>query len=341
MHMRHMDKRVLLFSSDARPLYKGDIFRALALPDDHTLQFRYPRKYVELEFRDKPNDLVGKEAVIFFLSGNDQATVSEERKLKPHPIRACTIQDAFPDQDTQQIMLILRLGEFVNCDIEDITDARKLPPHSFVTDASIKDLRVVAWLDRVDSIKQHFPGILFYRLGAILSGDGPISPSYSRERRISHFVLDEESEYSIECSYYDPDGGGAPLKIDVSADALQVLNLFEFGGGADLDTKRLPLTTRTLKARSAPAYLKFHRQGLIGGDPNYVEIHWQLGQKSWKPFLFGVLTMLGAFGLFLGQTGLKNSKGEAFDWAEIAIRFGGTIVVGFVAGCLFKLFNKV
>ena len=37
---------IALFSSDARDLYKADVFRALALPAGYVLHFRYPQKYV-------------------------------------------------------------------------------------------------------------------------------------------------------------------------------------------------------------------------------------------------------------------------------------------------------
>lgn len=104
------DKTVILFSSDATDLYKGDIFRILALPEEYTIQFRYERKYVLENFRDNPTNLVNRKAIVFFLSGNDLKKAAEERKLIQHPIRCCTIREAFLDEGTDQIILILKLA---------------------------------------------------------------------------------------------------------------------------------------------------------------------------------------------------------------------------------------
>lgn len=344
-----MDKRILLFSSDAKTLYKGDVFRALALPMDHTLQFRYPRKYVLGEYRDNPKSLRGRDGVIIFLSGNDTSKPEVERKLERHPIRECLILDAFSDPESEQVILILRLGLFVNCMVEDITDPRSLPPSIFLTETNVSDLRKTGWLVAVKSVEEWFPATLFYQISQVRRGEKVIGPSYSEELRLSQYSLREETDYYIECTYYDCGSNGAPLKIDVSAEAaLDVSKLFEFGGGAEGDTKRLPLKTRTLKVRSAPVYMRFHSVVLQGSppqsecnDPNYVEIHFQLIQNPWKPWQFGALTGVGAFGLLIAQSGFKDSVGNYLDWTNVLWGIVGAVIMGTVAGLLFRLFNKI
>src|SRR6266480_3485491 len=125
-------KRIIFFSSDASDLYKADIFRVLALPDGYTIQFRYERQYVLEEFREKPEQLKSRQAVIFFLAGNDLSKLPAERKLRPYPIRSCKVKDAFLDKNTDKVILILELSDFVNCVIDPVTDMDKLPPNVFV-----------------------------------------------------------------------------------------------------------------------------------------------------------------------------------------------------------------
>ena len=185
----------------------------------------------------------------------------------------------------------------------------------------------------------------------MLSESTTVHPTYSPNLRSSHYVLEEESEYSIECSYYDPAGGVTPLRIELSAADVDIRNSFEWGGGAPLDTRRLPLTTRTLKSRSAPAYMKFYAgpkpaaapvtTATASTDPNYVEIHWRLSQKSFKPLTFGLFTVIGVIGLFIAQTALKTSKGDPLTNHDLALTLFGTLLAGLAAGLLFKFFNKI
>jgi len=87
--------------------------------------------------------------------------------------------------------------------------------------------------------------------------------------------------------------------------------------------------------------MKFHSGAQRGADPNFVEIHWRLAQRSSKPLAFGVFTFLGALGLFVAQTGLKSSRGAALTIEELVASFAGTILVAIAAGLLFKFFNKI
>ena len=59
-------KKICAFSSDSRELYKADIYRALALPNDHVIHFRYKRKYVDDNLFEDLNSLRNKEVIIFF-----------------------------------------------------------------------------------------------------------------------------------------------------------------------------------------------------------------------------------------------------------------------------------
>lgn len=338
-------KCIILFSSDATDLYKADIFRVLALPKGYTIQFRYETKYVLEELRDKPEQLKSREAVIFFLAGNDLKKAPADRVLRRYPIRSCKVTDAFLDKNTKQLILILQLDDFVNCDIDPVTSERRIPPAAFVSEASLNDFRLSDWIDRVKAVETDFPGVLFYGIAKIVRGNTEVPPSYDSERRLSFFNLEEESDYSIECSCYDPSGGRYPLQIRCTSEEIDLRNSFESGARARLDTKRLPLTTRTLKSRSAPAFFTFHspiHQNDPGPfkDPNHVEVGWQLGRKWWKTLVFGLLTALAAVGLMLSEATLKDQSGPWAEPCRLAIALLGLAAIAIAAGQLFKFFNK-
>jgi hypothetical protein len=333
------------FCSDATDLFKADIFRVLALPKGYTIQFRYETKYVLEELRDKPEQLKGREAVIFFLAGNDLKKNPEDRVLRRYPIRSCKVTDSFLDKNTKQVILILQLDDFVNCDIDPVTSDRRLPPAAFVSEAGLHDFRLSDWIDRVRAVEADFPGVLFYGIATIVHANAEVPPSYCAERRLSFFKLEGESDYSIECSCYDPSGGRYPLQIRCTSEEIDLRNSFEAGARARLDTKRLPLTTRTLKSRSAPAFFTFYspiHESDPGpfNDPNHVEIGWQLSRKWWKTLVFGLLTALAAIGLMLSQAALKEQSGIWAQPCRLFIGLLGVIAIATAAAQLFKFFNK-
>src|SRR5258708_6440682 len=149
-------KNIILFSSDSSDLYKAGVFRVLALPKGYALQFRYARRWVLEEFRDNPERLKNRQAVIFFLAGNDLSKVPAERHLRLYPLRTCQVIDARLDENTDLIILILRLGDFVNCLVDPSTDSRKLPVTTFVTEADLNDFRTAGWIDRVKAVEAEF-----------------------------------------------------------------------------------------------------------------------------------------------------------------------------------------
>ena len=40
-------EKIILFSSDARDLYKEDVFKAICLPKGYVIHFRYAKEYVD------------------------------------------------------------------------------------------------------------------------------------------------------------------------------------------------------------------------------------------------------------------------------------------------------
>jgi hypothetical protein len=333
------DKKIILFSSDATELYKADIFRVLALPIEYTIQFRYERKYVLEKFRDNPAQLINREAVAFFLAGNDLNTPVGERKLKPYPIRQCKIKNAFLDKGTDQIILILKLDQFADCEIDSVTEPSRLPPHIFVGEAKLERLIESSWINRVKVVRDHFNKILFYHIRAILLENIEIKPVYSEARRISIYNLEEESEYSIECSCYDREHGDIPLHIKCQSTDVSLSNTFETGVRAVQDTRRLPLTIRSLTSDSAPAEVIFS-SGTSGVDVNRVNLYWRLKRKPWKPWYLALLTTGGAVGLGLSEGVLKDKHGNFESLSDLAIKTAGVILIGLVAAQLFRFFNK-
>lgn len=341
---------VLFFSSDATPLYKGDVFRVLALPRAYRIQFRYPYGYVAEEFQKDPRPLIGKAGLVVFVAGNDLNKKENERTLQFFPIRACKVSDAFNDTTTEQIIVILELEEFAACSIDTtLTPDTARPPAKFVAQGTVADHRPTDWINRVKAVEGVFRDTLFYTLSDVRKKTEAVKPCYDAHTRSSYFNLEEECEYTLECSCYDPGGGLRPLRIDTKSDMIEIVNVFEAGARAPLDTRRLRVSPRTAKARSLQIRSMFFSPSTVPlsdtspfADTNFVEIQWRIVRSWSKVMKFGVITAMAAIGLLFLQTGLADKDGSVrIDHTVSCVRVVGVVLIGAAAALLYRHFNKV
>jgi hypothetical protein len=336
------NKILLLYTSDATPLYKGDVFRVLALPDEYCIQFRYPYQFVPMEFTNKISDYAGHSAVVVFVAGNDLTKRVPNRNLTYVPVRECRIRQAFADPKTEQVILILELRRFVDLDFNKARRTDQSPPTKFVAESLDSTQHEVTWLNRVRAVQQYFPSALFYRIWSVQQPDGSVlSPLYSSASRSSHYTLEEETDYFIECSCYNPEKGDARLSVSCRSELADWAVPFETGVGAPSDTRILRLSTRTLKTQEALFQSIFFGATNSGAshfeDPNNVPVSFLLQRKHYKPVKFGGLAALGALGLAVGQFASQAKKW----WAKILAYAAALACVGVAAGFLYVIFNKI
>ena len=274
--------------------------------------------------------------MIIFVAGNNQAIPSESRELVYYPIRFCLVKEVRLDRDTKQIVAVLELHQFVTCEWES-TDG---PPQIFLTRGNLIGSEASNWLDCVQRIEAHFSDVLFYRINRVLSGNKIIKPTYLEDARISRFDLDEETDYSLECLYYDRKEGTTPLSVKCDSDIIEISNSFEFGAGAMLDKRYIHLKTALLTVRSARAFITFSSGTSPSSDPNHLQVLWQVQRGNWKEYGFAFFVILAGVGLALVQTGAKNQYAQWFSGVDAAIRLVGALLVGAGGGLLYRFFNK-
>lgn len=332
-HVSSGKQPLVFLSSDSHPLYKADIFRCLALPDCYTIQFRYPRHLVLPEIASNPSAIIDAFGVIVFVDGNDQTVAPEARRLTFHPIRFCTVKDAVFDVHTRQLLVILQLHQFVNCNVS-VTEH---PPRFFATRGIISSYQASDWLDCANRVKKSYADTVFFRLNRVLLDTERVSPSYLKDFQMSRFELDEETDYSLECLYYDPSArGDAPLSMQCDSPLIQLSNTFVAGAGADLDKRYIHLKTGLLKSRSDRAFITFSTsRAQPPVDHNDLQILWEIRRKKWKDLLFPLCVLLGALGLGMVQIGTKSP-----GWSAAILLLLGASFVATSAGLLYRHFNK-
>src|SRR4051812_13478743 len=99
-------EKLVFISSSSRELYKEDVYRALCLPEDYVLHFRYQRKYVDPLilstlglFKSAPKNT----ADIIFSSGNDLDVPEHERVIENIAVRQVEIVDIRSNDETDLV----------------------------------------------------------------------------------------------------------------------------------------------------------------------------------------------------------------------------------------------
>ena len=249
------------------------------------------------------------------------------------PLRFCTVKEAFFDRDTEQLLVILELEQFVQCRF----NVRQGPPDCFISSGKIHDYEATNWLECVRRLHTYFPNTLFFRLNRVLLGEDLITPTYLSNFRMSRFNLFEETDYSLECLYYHPSGvGDIPLLISSDSEQIEISNTFGSGAGAQLDKRLIPLKTDLLASSSARAFITFSSITDPRLDPNHVQTLWEIQRKRSKPWKFAGCILLGAVGLGVGQIGTKFSVW----WAVTLLLLAGASFVAASAGLLYRYFYK-
>jgi hypothetical protein len=154
---------------------------------------------------------------------------------------------------------------------------------------------------------------------------------------MSRFELHEETDYSLECLYFDPSArGDAPLSMQCDSPLIKLSNTFVAGAGADLDKRYIHLKTGLLTSRSDRAFITFSTsRAQPPVDHNDLQILWEIRRKKWKDWLFAGCVLVGGWGLGMVQIGTKMS-----GWLAVFFVLFGAGLVALGAALLYRYFNK-
>jgi len=331
------------FSSDARDLYKEDIYRALALPEDFVLHFRYRTKYVDSDISYSPSGIVGSEGIIFHSMGNLLDTREQDKEIKNVSIRSVSVKDVHKDPNTKLIHFYLQLKKFVDVKIHEDERSDKLPPERFVSDVQVTEGPNSSWIERIQEIEGSFSDTLFFNLNRLSKENGTVvTPEYSSSQKKSLYRLQDEREYTLDFSFYDVREGSSRLYFQTAGDALSVDIPEESTLGALKDYRVHTLTTRSLNTQKRVARMKFgaeyetdHQSETFDVDLPVTVVR----QKS-KPAWFAFFTVLTFLGLAMGQLATKKATEVELGWINLIILMMALVTFGAGSASLYRFFNK-
>lgn len=339
---------VALFSSDARELYKADVYRAVALPAGYAIHFRYPRAIIHGSCLTKIDKLKNRKGVIFFVAGNDTNLPEDQRNITIHSVRYVTILDIDEDLEIAHYHFYLRLDEFADVTPHSGVDRDLLPIRTFVSEIPVKEGVNNKWIDRVKVLAPHFQGLAFLMVKGIWGSGKLLTPTYDRENRASRYNLSEESQYRCTLTWYNPGARDTGIHVENSKDSIVELSVPEdhrFGVHEDSDRFKLHTHSLVYKTAETSTYIydrKGHYNGVEEPKAWRIQLNWTVTRRRKRAVTFGALSALAAVGLLLAKAASDQvtSRAAIFDWTFWALSLTALTCIWCSAGALYELFNK-
>lgn len=329
-----METALAFFSSDARTLYKADIYRALTLPTGSILHFRYGNQYVSTEISTNPEDLKNESAVIFFSAGNDLTVPKEKREIKHISVRNVRVVNTHIDDDQENLLhFYLELRDFVNYGIIDEEENKAF----FVRRVNVEKREDNSWAERVRAVTPYFPDQLFFRLKAIRKEREVISPKYDSASNEGYFILDDESIYNVDIAIEDNSDGDSTLHVETTGESFDLHIPEKFSLGALRDFQTFRLTTKNLSLQETYGFIRIYSNATPLFD---VIVPVRVRRSRFKSLKFAVFSALAALGVMLGTLATKDFNQVNFSVLKFILAILSLALIGAAAGFLYREFNK-
>jgi len=328
-----MENLIGFFSSDARPLYKEDVYRALALPEKSIIHFRYDQKYVQDDIVTNHLRYLNSKGVIFFVTGNDLDIPEHQRSIETHSIRKVLVRNIYKSEDTRHFHFLLELHDYYDCTIV------QREPSKFVSCISVSDGIGHCWIDRVKVVKSYFDNILFFKYEILRKDNKRLSPEYSPSDDDAVYRLVHEKEYKLAFSFYDKLGGDSHLDI-VDSEHINVHYKECSKIGAIIDDRRFKLLTRTIQQSLKPDTLKISPKPNEGELTYEVISFFEIKKGSKNSWIFGLLSSLAFLSIILSQIVGAYIRMSNPHWLIALLSLGAILSFGVSGALLFGRFNK-
>jgi hypothetical protein len=296
-------------SSGARPRYRRDIIRALAMPTGTWIQFRYAREWVapailaDLVDAKKRKALAGKDVLISYV---DQTELQQDPELLP--CRMASLVDVVPLGRT--VSLQLELADFaLASDLTQFNDEAKSLAGDVFPRREADGLKGAYWFEisrspnsiarssglatwesivqqvatRPDFQEEHF----FYTVEGLVD----VAPTKPLAAKRNMFHMRANREYDLRIYHYHPTHGDprAQIGLETSHASLSFTTNPEVLLDSRYDLKRIRLRTMAPESRE-PGVLTIRRQEQ--GKPEWeweFDLPIQVRATFWRKIGFGLL----------------------------------------------------
>lgn len=335
-----MKEMICAFSSDARVLYKADIYKVVTMPTDYIIHFRYKRRYVDDEILTNFNDYIGSNVVIFFTIGNSQVSIANNIS-----IRKAELLDCENVQDTDVFHVYLKLKDFCDITISTISTNTNQPPLKFL---SILNCDVTnenqTWIKKVKDIQVHFPDLIFYYVKSLKdSCDRKVKLKTRSNKRGCYYRLIHGNRYYIELSIGNPHQNDCKLKFESSSDDISANIPNPIESTVMFDDIIIPIYLKSLNVYTESSFVSYSlidsTDSISSEFTSNIEVEKRIGW--FRPFLFGLLSVLAVSSVWILKDH-SSSIADVFKW-DLNVDWLVMLSIGCLlisTSLLYSFFNK-
>ena len=333
---------ICAFSSDSRELYKADIYRVLALPEDHIVHFRYKKKYVDDNILNNSKKLKKQKVAIFFTHGNDLSS-SDDNKFQHFSVRWANITTTEFSPETDVFHIYMKLGEFCNVKIDTGNSDEKKPPTKFLSKLKCTEINEKNnWQSRILAIKDYFPKMTFFHVKSIRSGWRDKCIHYKDSKKSSHYNLTHGDRYVLKLAVSNPDASDTKIEISDSSEEITINCINPFETSIQFDDHDIPISVKTLQVFKQASLLEFKPAKKKNNADGYevlgeyaTNIEFNLNLSIKRPLIFGVFSTMAFWAVLLARP-ISNSAA----WPSDCTLLISTLLFYVSSSSLFFWFNK-
>ena len=326
---------ICAFSSDSRELYKADIYRVLALPQGHTVHFRYKKKYVDDNLLRSEEQLKDQPAVVFFTSGNP--IKGDEDNLANTSVRWASVTHCEISNETDVFHVYLKLKGFCNVSIDSGNPSEKQPRVKYFSKLACTEFREgERWQQRINILKGLLDPTTFFHIKGIYKGNSPIPLRYHNNGRSCHYDLTHGQRYILRMSLGNPDSSSTKIEISDSSEEITINSINPVETSVQFDDYDVPISVKTLQIMKQASLLTFKPTidgNSLGEYATNIELYLNLGVR--RPILFGFFSTLAFWALFLARPVSSSAIGPSSCTLVIA-----ALLFWISTGLLYSIFNK-
>ena len=246
---------ICAFSSDAKPLYLADIYRALALPAGAIIHFRYKEKYVGDDILKNLKGLVGQPVIIFLTENNKEDTSIPHKHIS---IRHAEVSYAEIAVDTSLFHVYLKLGCF--CEKELPSNIPRVNKFFDYRDDLVEGNRD-RWHHRVAAVKNSFPDVPLFYVKRLTRNSRAVPLKYEDQKGY-YIPLEQGKEYQVDYSISASAQGHQVITVHEQTHAFITSLESSISTSADFDDEMFKIFTNFLPAKQQFSKLHFNQSGI-------------------------------------------------------------------------------
>jgi hypothetical protein len=336
-----MKKSLCAFSSNFRPLYIGDIYKVLSMPNGYIVHFRYKEKYVDSDIIQNPNKYVNNDITIFF-TDIDKA----KETANNYSVRKARVTKIEIDKNTDLIHIYMSLENFVDTTLSTDVTEDLLPANKYLIPLKIEKQETSNWSKKIESLNDFFPDLSFFYLQSLTNKYGDvIDLNQRKDKKRSYYQLTQGSDYLFNISLGNPNNTGSTINIVSSSSDLSLNCETPLSITVKFDNLIIPIHLKSLNVSYENSFLTFGP--LLGDNKNAKHIkEYQSNleiQKSLGVFnaiKFGFASLIAVLSIWTIKDHSKSiwNINKNFDFDFVLIIFAFTLLVSI--SYLFHKFNK-